>query len=313
MPKRSKKHVKKSRISKSQKMYVMKGCAEKSRKNRSKKVFSSLGKSGCPKCGTGCMCGPICNCPHKCPGNCYLNRSLKGKKHKGGAGCGAYGCPIAPFSWAQMNAMQGGNQREGGARKQKGGLKYPPPNNVMPTGHVLPYGKNPLGSIGQMGGSCGPSCGLQPPLMQAGGGQKGGGYSFFKPAPPMPGPIVGSAWGTSINKWPGMDGISGNRNYLKSYDATNNIIIKDPQLQQLTADIDAGYKTLSSMVGGYKYKNRAKKGGGIIPQDLVNLGQDFTFNLKSAYNSLNGYNAPVNPLPYKDQLPQSLNSTRMLL
>jgi hypothetical protein len=81
----------------------------------------------------------------------------------------------------------------------------------------------------------------------------------------------------------------------------------------ITADIDAGYKTLSSMVGGYKYKNRAKKGGGIIPQDLVNLGQDFTFNLKSAYNSLNGYSAPVNPLPYKDQLPQSFNNARMLL
>jgi hypothetical protein len=148
---------------------------------------------------------------------------------------------------------------------------------------------------------------------QAGGAQAGGGYSFFKPAPPMPGPIVGSAWGPSINKWPGMDGISSNRNYLKSYDTKNNIVTMDPQLQQLTADIDAGYKTLSSMVGGYKYKNRAKKGGGILPQDLVNLGQDFTFNLKSAYNSLNGYNAPVNPLPYKDQLPQSINNARMLL
>jgi hypothetical protein len=192
----------------------------------------------------------------------------------------------------------------------------------MPTGHVLPYGKNPLGSTGQIGsgqvgGTCGSTCGLQPPQLQASGQavvQAGG--AFYKPASPMPGPIVGNAWGAPFNKWPGVDGIGGNRNFLKSYDTSkNNIINKDPQQQQLTADIDAGYRTLASMVGGYKYKNksRGKQGGGLIPQDLVNLGQDFTYNLKSAYNALNGYSAPVNPLPYKDQLPQSINSTRMLL
>jgi hypothetical protein len=37
-------------------------------------------------------------------------------------------------------------------------------------------------------------------------------------------------------------------------------------------------------------------------QDLVNLGRDFTYNFKSAYNALNGYSAPVNPAPYRDQL-----------
>jgi len=313
MPKRSKKHGKKSRKTRKQKMYIMKGCAEKSRKNKSRKVFSSLGKSDCPKCGPGCMCGPSCNCPSKCGGSCYLNRPLKG-----GAGCGPYGCPIAPFSWARMNAKQGGSKQSD--RKQCGGLRYPPPNNVMPTGHVLPYGTNALGSIGQIGsgqvgGTCGSTCGLPP--MQAGVGQAGvgqAGGAFYKPGPPMPGPIVGNAWGASFNKWPGIDGISGNRNFLKSYDTIkNNIVTKDPQQQQLTADIDAGYKTLASMIGGYKYKTREKKGGGLIPQDLVNLGQDFTYNLKSAYNTLNGYNAPVNPLPYKDQLPQSLNSARMIL
>jgi hypothetical protein len=66
-------------------------------------------------------------------------------------------------------------------------------------------------------------------------------------------------------------------------------------------------------VGGYKYKNKSKSGGGLIPQDLVNLGQDFTYNLKSAYNTLNGYNAPINPLPYKDQLNHSLNNNKLIL
>jgi len=309
MPRRSKKHVKKSRQNRKPKMYVMKGCAEKSRKNKSKKVFSSLGNSVCANCGPNCLCGPNCSCTHKCPGNCYLNKKINSK---GGAGCGPNGCPIAPFSWAQMNAVQGGAK----SKNLKGGLKYNPPNNVMKTELVLPNGQNPLGSIGQVGsgfnqtgGSCGATCGLQPPQIQTGG-------SFYKPGPPMPGPFIGNAWGTSISKWPSVDGIGGNRNFLKNYDTyNNNIVTKNPQLQQLTADIDAGYKTLSSMVGGYNYKNnkRSKKGGGLIPQDLVNLGQDFTYNLNSVYNSLNGYSAPVNPLPYKDQLSHSLNNNRILL
>jgi hypothetical protein len=257
-----------------------------------------------------------------------------------------------------MNAIQGG------AKKQKGGLKYPPPNNVMKTGVILPYGQIPLGSIGQIGsgplqsggscglqpplqsggscglqpplqsggscglqpplqsgGSCGATCGLQPPPMQLGGAQLGevqAGGSFYKTGSPMPGPFIGKAWGPPVSKWPGMDGIGANRNFHKNYDSpNNNIVTKNPQLQQLTADIDAGYRTLNSMVGGYKYKNksRGKKGGGLIPQDLVNLGQDFTYNLNSAYNALNGYKAPVNPLPYKDQLTNSLslNNNQMLL
>jgi hypothetical protein len=45
-----------------------------------------------------------------------------------------------------------------------------------------------------------------------------------------------------------------------------------------------------------------KRGGGFIPQDLVNFGRTFTYGLGSAYNAINGYPQPVNPLPYKDQL-----------
>jgi hypothetical protein len=75
---------------------------------------------------------------------------------------------------------------------------------------------------------------------------------------------------------------------------------------------DAGYNTMNSKVGGRikgkrgrKSRSNSIKGGGLIPQDLVNLGSNFSFNLKSAYNSLNGYKAPIDPLPYKDQLTQN--------
>ena len=260
-----------------QKMYIMKGCSRK------KRVFSSLGK-----------------------------------KQRGGRGCGSGGCPIAPFSWKQMN-MMGGTQ-VGGAQvggTQVGGKYQYPPNNVMKMQTILPQDKYPLGASGQIGGTCGGTCGLQPPAQMGGG--------FYKPAAPIPGPFVGKPWGTSLSKWPVMDGIGGDRNYLKNY---KNVLNNDPQQQQLTADVDAGYKTWSSMVGGYKYNtnssskslksrsnssSRTRRGGGLIPQDLVNLGQDATYNLKSAYNTLNGYSKPVSPLPYQGQLTGSMDYNKLLL
>ena len=43
-------------------------------------------------------------------------------------------------------------------------------------------------------------------------------------------------------------------------------------------------------------KKHYKRGGGMLmPQDLVNVGQYIGFNGMSAYNSLNGYNQPINP------------------
>ena len=65
-----------------------------------------------------------------------------------------------------------------------------------------------------------------------------------------------------------------------------------------------------------KSKSRRRKRGGLnlIPQDLVNLGRDISFNLGSSYNALNGYPAPANPLPYKDQLVNTnSNAMRALL
>jgi hypothetical protein len=183
-----------------------------------------------------------------------------------------------------------------------------PPNNNS--------GYTQIPGVGQKGGTC-TSCGQIPVVPQSGG-------SFYKPAAPIPGPMVGSAWGAPVNQWPGMNNIDNDRNYLKSYDANNNIIANDPQLQMSMND--SGYNTMNSMVGGYTYnkkstassksmrsKSRAVRGGGLVPQDLVNLGNDFTFNLKSAYNALNGYKAPVDPLPYKDQLSHSLNTNKLLL
>jgi len=209
-------------------------------------------------------------CP-KC--GIFRHRSLKG-----GEGCGPSGCPIPPLSWAQMNTFKGGF-----------------PLNSVPK-QTVPLNYGPILGPRQKGG-CNDQCGLNGGQVLNGGQALKGG-SFYKPSAPVPGPFVGSPWGSSINKWPAIDGISGDRNYLKPYKVGD-----DPALQMSLND--AGYTTLNSKVGGRKTKRR---GGGLVPQDLINLGRDVGFNFKSAYNALNGYTAPINPLPYKDQL---TNSSRM--
>jgi len=210
---------------------------------------------------------------------CYNRNTNLGNTRKGGSssGCGPYGCPINALSLQQMN--------------QYGGF----PLNSVPRSES-PMGPAPILGVGQNGGTCG-MC--QQPL------QTGG--NFYKPPAPVPGPFVGSAWGAPISEWPGMNGVGGDRNYLANYDAKNAIIGNDPALQMTMND--AGYRSLYSKIGGGKKtkknqnrRNRNKKGGGLIPQDLVNFGNNISYNLGSAYNSLNGYPSPTNPLPYKDQL-----------
>jgi hypothetical protein len=39
-----------------------------------------------------------------------------------------------------------------------------------------------------------------------------------------------------------------------------------------------------------------------LNQDLVNVGRQIQYGLGSTYNAIRGYTAPVNPLPWKDQL-----------
>jgi hypothetical protein len=280
MPKKSRKHTRKTR---KQKVINMIGCSKKHKHNKSCKNKKDLGNNVCPKCGPNCHCGPNCNCPHPCPGTCYLNRRMV---KKGGSGCGSCGCPIGGLSYTAMNKFGGSNLD-----------KFNQP--------VLIDGTNnnnfvEIPGTTQKGGNCS-ACGINAP-------QSGG--NFFKPAAPIPGPFAGSAWGAPVKDWPSMNGVGGDRNYLDSY---GGVITNDPQQQMSMAD--AGYKTLNSMVGG-KHKKRAsrksQRGGGIVPEDLVNLGRNFTFNLKSAYNSLNGYNQPVDPLPYKDQLTRSFNNSKLL-
>ncbi len=121
-----------------------------------------------------------------------------------------------------------------------------------------------------------------------------GGDSFYKPPTPIPGPFVGQSWTPEISRWPGVNGIGGDSNYL----AQNLYNHGDPQTMMKLG----GSKRNKSKRINRRRPSKGLRGGGLIPQDLVNLGSDMSFNFKSAYNALSGYAAPTNPLPYRDQL-----------
>ena len=74
-------------------------------------------------------------------------------------------------------------------------------------------------------------------------------------------------------------------------------------------DISRDMQTSPPIVGGRRRSRRhrrGRRGGGFsnfLGQDLVNFGRGLQYSSGSTYNALMGYPAPVNPLPWKDQLP----------
>jgi hypothetical protein len=116
---------------------------------------------------------------------------------------------------------------------------------------------------------------------------------------PYPDGLVGNNWTPSVSGWPGVNGVQGDRNYL----AYNDYKV-DPQ----TATTYTGANPPFS-IGGKATRKRRQKGGyyfsNTMGQDLINVGRQFQYGLGTAYNALAGYQAPVNPMPWKGQLPST--------
>jgi hypothetical protein len=150
-------------------------------------------------------------------------------------------------------------------------------------------------SMMQKGGNCG--CNN---IMSGGNrSQKGGTWA--------PQGLIGEPWKSSPADWPG---VNGSRNYLEY----NQFINGDPQTSMISLGSNPPFLT-----GGKKSrssKRRKQKGGALsnfLLQDFINLGRQTQFNLGSAYNGINGYSAPINPLPWKDQMLNSSSAIRNAL
>uniref|UniRef100_A0A6C0ARX8 Uncharacterized protein n=1 Tax=viral metagenome TaxID=1070528 RepID=A0A6C0ARX8_9ZZZZ len=160
-----------------------------------------------------------------------------------------------------------------------------------------------------MKGGCGPLCALG--FMAAGKKGKKGKKMIMKggnPGMPYPDGLVGKSWTPSIGGWPGVDHIAGGRNYLglNTYDT-------DISRQMVSPGANPPFLTGGKKhrkTRSHKSRSRKQRGGTLsnfLGQDLINLGRQFQFGLGSTYNALAGYQAPVSPLPWKDQLVRTPN------
>ena len=302
-------HQKKAKSSK-QKIYKMKGCSTKTRKSRS--------SSG----GSFSFSRDLANNNLAYPGKgiTFLPNPALAYTGKGGASNLACsdGLTQAPLAYTGNTNTNGQN------------AAYPssgPPavsQNWLGSQQKGGCGCNLLQGGFQKGGGCG-SCGINY-LVKSGGSrrhrasckcsacknthQKGGnGLPYGQGLPEMkdiayPNGLAGSPWKPPIPNWPGVNGVSGDHNHL-SY---NTYAPNDVSRQMVSTGANPPFS-----VGGSKTKKHRQKGGvlsNFLGQDLTNLGRTFQFNLGSTYNALNGYSAPVNPLPWKDQL-VAANSSKM--
>lgn len=122
---------------------------------------------------------------------------------------------------------------------------------------------------------------------------------------PYPNGLLGNAWTPDVKGWPGIDGISMSRNHL----GYNNYKV-DPQTSMLSLSGDRPFSYMKGGKRGTKKNKKTQKGGtfsNYFFQDLKNFGEVGKYNLVNSYNTFRGFDAPVQPLPWKDQF----NSTTM--
>ena len=293
---------------KKQKMYKMKGCSKnhKSRKN-------SLGGSSNINLANYDLAYPA-------KGITFLPNPALAYTGKGGG--------------SNNLACTGDTNGSGSGSNMNGILAYTGKTNATapayPSQGPPPASQNWLNSQ-QKGGNC--NCGLNYSvqsggcgcaLFQSGGSsshrdsckcsackrkeQKGGnGLPYGQGLPEMkdiayPNGLTGAPWKPPIPDWPGVNGVSGDHNHL-SY---NTYSPNDVSRQMVNTGANPPFS-----IGGGSKKNRKKQRGGVssnfLSQDLLNLGRQLQFNLGSTYNALNGYQAPVSPLPWKDQFNNTPN------
>jgi hypothetical protein len=260
-----------------QKMYNMRGCSKTRRHYLG-------GSSDAPLAYTG---KPIPTAP-----NPFLSYT-----GKGGASCGLSNLSSIPVNTNATNPVQ---PNTGPPFKLSGNI-FNNSNQTGGCGCGMPAMNG--GGRRKGKGGCGPFC--APGIMVGGvrhrGGckcsnckkqtMKGGNAGI-----PYPNGLVGSPWTPSTSGWPGVDGISGNRNYIE-----NNTYNHDISRQMV--DVGANPPFLK----GGKRKQRGGTLSNFMGQDLINLGRQFQFGVGSAYNALAGYSAPTNPLPWKDQFPSRMS------
>jgi len=128
--------------------------------------------------------------------------------------------------------------------------------------------------------------------------------------------LIGSPWGGSVSQWPGVDGVSGGRNYFTTTNYSD-----DPQTFRVNDErfIGGSRKTKKNRMNRMNGKKRINgkkvmKGGSvgtiateILPESVVNLARGISHTVGGVYGNLMGSGPSVNPAPFLNQLPNTQN------
>lgn len=236
----------------------------------------------------------------------YTMKGCAKKGKKGGSKKGRYTYTKKMFRGGSVSCPSCNLMKGGSRRKRRGGdlARY----NLAYTGSPNSNIRNPFLSYTGKGGNkpmtnianANPSPGvmatknnfvnLHPNPLTT---QNGGSY---------PNGLTGDSWTPSIQTWPGVNGVNGDSNH---YDL--NTYNNDVSRQMVDVGAAAPYT-----VGGRRRRRRYSKGGMLLGsnsffQDVANVGRQAQNGLGGVYNSLQGYAAPVSPMPWKGQLPNANN------
>ena len=309
--------------SKKQKIYRMKGCSKNTRKNK-----NYLGGSADVN-----LAYPSSNVTTISNTNLAYNpaTSVRGGGQDISRAYPSKGPASNGFNFLNSNSQNGGaNSQNGGGcgcGLQLGGNKHRNAckcsqckvkmlgGSGLSTGGVLNGASNFSSSYScSTDGGCTDNAGLMGGARLMGGNRthrnacscssckstmKGGSNVNSNNGLPYPNGLLGEAWTPSVAGWPGVDGISMNRNHL----GYNTYAPNDVSRQMI--DTGASPPFLGGKRGSKSKKRRSQKGGvlsNFITQDLINLGRQFQFNAGSSYNAIKGYASPINPMPWKDQM-----------
>jgi hypothetical protein len=127
---------------------------------------------------------------------------------------------------------------------------------------------------------------------------------------PGAGPVGYPLDGGNTSTWPGVSGNDqgmGNHYPLSASGIPSGPL--DPPIS--SRGIPELFSSSMKYGGGGKRKRRGnrQKGGGLIPQGLLNLGRSIQYNASSFASKFMGdVNHPVNPMPTKDQVIDSSNA-----
>jgi hypothetical protein len=136
------------------------------------------------------------------------------------------------------------------------------------------------------------------------GKMKGGACNISNDGIPYPNGLVGAPYGKDIGGWPGVDGVGGNRNYYTNNTYNNDVSRQMIDLGPSAPFLGLKGGKRGSRKQRTR-KQRGGNLSNFIGQDLINLGRQFNYGVGSAYNALAGYPGPVNPLPWKGHLPNT--------